>query len=284
MNPKQLNALLTKPKALGLFKTQAANVVWVGGLIGKFAVHAALGKLLIQDRASRTQFFTDNASEYAKRAMKALGVEIDVIGLDKAVMHKKNFLLVSNHMSYVDVMVMASLVPTVFVTSVDMGETKFLGTIAELGGAIFVERRNRLKVERDIAQMTNSLKQGFNVVIYPEGTSSNGDQVLPFKKSLLMAAVEAERDILPVAIKYLTVDGEPVEQSNRDKICWYGDMEFMPHFLELLKVKSLRVQVEFLEPIKVTKESTRHDLADRAYESISKAYSAKVTPKKLHVV
>jgi 1-acyl-sn-glycerol-3-phosphate acyltransferase len=144
--------------------------------------------------------------------------------------------------------------------------------LAELGGSIFVERRNRSQVDRDLSNMTQALRDGFNVMIYPEGTSTNGLKLLPFKKSLLMAAVEAERDIMPVVLKYVSIDGEPFGPNNCDKVCWYGKMSFVPHFIQLMGLKKIKVRVEFLPPIKVTKDSSRNELAEKCFNAIHTAY------------
>lgn len=253
--------------------TQFANVAQVGTMIGLYAGQASLGKMLIRgDRKTRLRFFTENVSKWAKRAIAAMNFEIEVIGLDPKLMAEKNFLLVGNHMSYIDILVTSSVLPSVFVTSVDMGETPLLGPLAEMGGSIFVERRHRGKIENDMGVMAQTLRDGFNVMIYPEGTSTNGQQILPFKKSLLMSAVQAGKDILPVCLKYVEIDGEPFGPANADKVCWYGDMTFAPHFLGVMGVKKAKVQLHFLEPIQVTPESTRHELADKTYAAISAAY------------
>ncbi|MEK7357327.1 MAG: lysophospholipid acyltransferase family protein, partial [Bdellovibrionota bacterium] len=183
-----------------------------------------------------------------------------------------NYLMVGNHMGYMDILVVAAQQSALFVTSEDMGEVPVLGHITKMAGCIFIERRNRTQVDRDIGAMTEALKQGLNILIYPEGTSSNGQQVLPFKKSLLMAAVEAGRDIQPICLKYTEIDGEPFGPHNSDKICWYGDMTFAPHFFAMAKLKSVKAEVHFLEPIKVTKESTRNELAEKAYRAINDEY------------
>lgn len=246
----------------------------MASLISAYLAQASSGKVLLRDEQDRLRFFIENVSRWCQRGMSTLHFSIETRGLDRLDLKNKNYLFIGNHMSYIDVLVFSSKLPSVFVTSVDMGEVFFLGTMAELGGSIFVERRNRNQVDRDLSKMTDTLKQGFNIVIFPEGTSTNGGQILPFKKSLLMSAVESERHVVPVAIKYMTVDGEPFGAKNADKIAWYGDMTFADHFMGLLKLKEVKVVVDFLEPIPVTKDTHRTEIAEKSWAAIQASYFA----------
>lgn len=254
---------------------QITNGVYLTNLIGMYAARGVIAKKVIRNQNSRLKYFTKNVSKRSREALGRLNFEVQVKGFDAELMANENFLLVCNHMSYLDILVVSSVLPSVFVTSNDLKESGFLGTLAELGGSIFVERRNRSKIEKDLEQMTSTLKDGFNIMIYPEGTSSNGDTILPFKKSLLMSAVFAGKDIVPVCLKYREINGEPFSAANRDHVCWYGDMNFMPHFLQLLKTKKVVVELEFLKVVKTTPESTRDDLAKQCYDQISTAYAQK---------
>ena len=254
---------------------QIANGTYLTSLIGLYAARGLVAKKMIRDPHSLLKYYTKNVSERSRAALAKLNFEVRVTGYDAEMMTKENFLLVCNHMSYLDILVVSSVVPAVFVTSVDLKESGFLGTLAELGGSIFIERRNRSQIDRDLDSMTKTLRDGFNIMIYPEGTSSNGDKVLPFKKSLLMAAVNSGKNILPVCIKYREIDGEVFSSENRDQVCWYGDMDFVPHFLQLLKTKKVVVDLEFLNVVKPTPNSTRDELATQCFDLISAAYLKK---------
>lgn len=250
-----------------------------GRLVAMYLAEAALGKTMIGDRIKRLEVFTRTASKYSKLALETMDFEVQVIGHDPDLMEEKNFLMVGNHMSYLDAMITASVQPSVFVTSVDMGEVFFLGTMAELGASIFIERRHRGQVDQDLSVMAEALRDGFNVMIYPEGTSTNGQDILPFKKSLLMSAVEAGRDLMPVCLKYVEIDGEPFGPQNADKVCWYGDMSFAPHLLGLMRLKSVKAELHFLDPIPVTRDSTRQELAEKAYQTIRAVYHNQSQPR-----
>ncbi len=252
-----------------------SNGTYLTSIIGLHAASGLLAKKIIRNPNSLLKYYTNGASKKSRAILKKLNFEIQVKGYDADLMAQNNYLLVGNHMSYLDILVISSVVPTVFVTSVDLKESGFLGILAELGGSIFVERRNRSQIERDLDSMTNVLKDGFNIVVYPEGTSSNGDSVLPFKKSLLMSAVNAEKDILPFCVKYSEINGSAFSPENRDHVCWYGDMDFLPHFMQLLKTKKVIVDLEFLNVVKVTKDSTRDQLTTQCFEQISASFHRK---------
>lgn len=261
MNTNRLRWLMT-----------TSHVTQILVMIGLYATEATFAKRRLKNRVSRLQYFTKNVSKWSARALKVMNVEVEFCGFDAKLMAERNFLIVSNHMSYIDIMILSSVMPCVFVTSVDMHETPFLGPMAEMGGSIFVERRNRGQIDRDIGVMSQALRDGLNVVVYPEGTSTNGQTLLPFKKSLLMSAVESGRDILPVALKYTEVNGQKFGPDVADNVCWYGDMSFAPHLLRVMGLKKLKVHLDFLKPIKVTSDSTRRDLAESAFDAIHEAY------------
>jgi 1-acyl-sn-glycerol-3-phosphate acyltransferase len=252
--------------------TRLSNLATLGSYIGLYTGEAFLGKAIVKDANDRLSFYGRNVGKWSKKALDRMNFEINVIGRDEKLMRERNFLVVSNHMSYLDILVMSTIQPFVFVTSVDMGEVFFLGTMAELGGSIFIERRNRSKIDRDLGVMSQTLRAGHNVMLYPEGTSLNGECVGPFKKSLLMAAVEAGVDVLPICLKYTEIDGEPFGPANADKVCWYGNMDFAPHFLSLTDLNRVKVEVHFLDPIKVTPEVSRHELTEKAHAAISSCY------------
>lgn len=256
--------------------TAYAKGVKMASLIASYMAQATAGKALMRDRDDRLRFFVENVSKWCGRALNTMDFEIECVGLEKLKLEEKNYLFVSNHMSYLDVLIFSSKVPSVFVTSVDMGEVFFLGTLAEMGGSIFVERRHRQRVDRDLTAMTETLKKGFNIVVYPEGTSTDGQKLLPFKKSLLMSAVDAEREIVPVALKYMEIDGVPFSKTNADAVCWYGDMTFADHLIGLWKHRSIKVQLEFLDPISTRAtsqtEKIRTELAEKSWLAIQEAY------------
>lgn len=184
----------------------------------------------------------------------------------------KKYFMVCNHMSYMDILCLSAGEPTVFVTSVELRESPFLGQCAELGGSYFVERRVRSKIPGEIKDLARLMQDGFHIFVFPEATSHHGMSLLPFKKSMFTAAIEAGAEILPVCLRYEEIDGEPFNEGNHDRICWYEKMAFAPHFLRMTRVRSLKASIEYLEPISSREFPDRAVLAEKAYAQISKAY------------
>lgn len=187
---------------------------------------------------------------------------------------EKTYLVLSNHLSYLDIFVLFSEFPACFIASVDeVKETFLLGRATELSGGFFVERRNRTGLRSEIESIAGILRMGLNVVLFPEGTTSNGEQVLPFKIPLLSVAEKAGVEILPVCIRYTKINGEEIGPRNRDLVYYYGDMKFFEHVDKLLYVKSIDAELKLLDPIDTTSASSRKDLAREVYETISSAYT-----------
>ncbi len=181
-------------------------------------------------------------------------------------------LIVSNHLSYIDVLVIASVVPSVFITSVELKSTVLLGTLARLSGSIFVERRRPSGLKREIEDIALVLGQGMPVALFPEGTTSDGDRVQPFKNSLFQAAVLARADIIPICLRYTRVSNERLTPENRSAVFYFGGVTFLRHFLRFLSLKSAEVEVVPLRAIKVHPRQSRKDLARETHKAISAAY------------
>lgn len=184
----------------------------------------------------------------------------------------RNYFMVCNHMSYLDILILSSVQPAVFVTSVEMEKTFFLGDMAKWGGSFFVDRVNRRKMKEEVQALVDLLNSQFNVFIFPEGTSTNGLEILPFKKSLFRVPFQTGFPILPICLKYRTIDGEPFSAANADRVCWYDDMTFAPHFLQLMGIKELVVDLHYLEPLNPQNYGNHGDLASAARDQIAEAY------------
>ncbi len=114
---------------------------------------------------------------------------------------------------------------------------------------------------------------GFNTVLFPEATTSNGESLLPFKAPFLKSAINTNKDVLPLCINYTKVNGVSINEENRDFIFYHEDIAFFVHFFRLLTRKSVEVDLEALKEIEVNPSMTRKELSRIAYEKISNAYS-----------
>lgn len=170
--------------------------------------------------------------------------------------------IICNHISYIDIPIIASHFPTLFITSRDIQADRFQGTMARFGGSIFVERRNMYRLLADIGEIEATLKEGHNVVLFPEGTTSKGFTVLPFKSSLVAAAVDTGIDVVPICCQYEDCRG----------VAYYGGHKFFPHLLRLFSIPSIKSTLTVLPSIQVIGRS-RHSITEEAYNKISELYN-----------
>jgi 1-acyl-sn-glycerol-3-phosphate acyltransferase len=147
-------------------------------------------------------------------------------------------LLVCNHLSYLDIIALSSLRPCVFVAKRDVRGWPLFGWLARAAGTIFVERNRRSAAANEVRRISAAIESGLLVVLFPEGTSSDGAAVLPFKSSLLQAAVAARCPIAAAGIDYHLADG-----SVADEVCYWRDMTLVPHLLNLFGKEAIETTV-----------------------------------------
>jgi 1-acyl-sn-glycerol-3-phosphate acyltransferase len=220
----------------------------------------------------RRAFLAKNSSFFAKQALSVLDIGVTVHGRERLPMREKTRLIVSNHLSSLDILVLLSLVPSVFVTSVELKNRWLTGMIARCGGSIFVERRSVASLKKEIDEISRLLKEGLAIVVFPEGTTSNGERVMPFKNSMFDAAIKSPAKILPFCLSYRKVNSEDITVENRDSVLYYGGMTFDRHALKVLSLKSIEVEATALETIPVHGKPSRKQLAAAAHRAISAAY------------
>jgi 1-acyl-sn-glycerol-3-phosphate acyltransferase len=159
-----------------------------------------------------------------RRVLRVLNVEVDAHSPVPT-----SGLLVCNHLSYLDVLVLGSLTPAVFVAKREVKHWPVFGWFAALAGTIFVDRERRTQTGRAAEQIEAVLEGGQLIVLFPEGTSSDGKTVLPFKSSLLAPATKRTRPLSAGALRYNIEHGDVAEE-----VCYWKDMTFFPHLLNLL--------------------------------------------------
>jgi 1-acyl-sn-glycerol-3-phosphate acyltransferase len=174
-------------------------------------------------------------------------------------------LFVSNHSSYFDVLVLGSLFPCSFIAKADMIDWPLIGQLAKLQRSVFVDRKPA-NVSEHSDEVSQRLKAGDSLVLFAEGTTSDGNRILPFKSSLLSVAENAPPElnltIQPVSIVATRLDGMPLGRALRSLYAWYGDMPLLPHAWNAMKSGRLTLEVEFHEPFRAggmsRKAITRH--------------------------
>jgi 1-acyl-sn-glycerol-3-phosphate acyltransferase len=229
-------------------------------------------RLIGRRKGKLKDFVLKTTSLYCQLGMKIMGVSVKY-NLSEGIDPSKSYLIVCNHMSYVDILAVFAKFPSVFVTSVEVKKMPLLGKMCELGECHFVERRDRSNIDNEIAKIADVLRGGSSVVIFPEGTTSNGEAVLPFKRSLLKAAIDANVNLQPLCLKYRTINDQEIGGHNRDLVYWYGDMSFFPHLMKLFTLSKIELELTSLPEIKVRPDQTRQELAELSHEMISRHFS-----------
>ena len=221
--------------------------------------------ITVKEPLRRRPKFSANASFYTNLCCICFGIRTRVINPPPK---KSNGLFVGNHIGFIDIMAVNSILPCLFVTSREMRDTPVLGLITEFAGCIYTDRKKRGNILDELGEMVGYLKEGFRVVLYPEATSHNGEEILPFKRTLLSAAAHAGVPIRPYVFNFVNIQGEPFTLKWRDKVCWYGDMTFYDSLWRAFSVKYLVVEVEFLEPVYPTVADDRKTVAESVRQSI----------------
>jgi 1-acyl-sn-glycerol-3-phosphate acyltransferase len=221
--------------------------------------------LRFRPRAARS--FPKN---YHRFMAKLFGIRVTTIGeLPKG----EGVLIVGNHTSWFDIIIFSSLGEVSFVAKSEVATWPLFSTLAKLQRTVFVERQRRQATGEARDQIRDRLLAGDTLVLFPEGTSNDGNRTLPFK-SALMGAVEARVDdgeggsravkVQPVSTAYVGLHGMPMGRENRPLFAWYGDMELVPHLWEALLTGPIDVTVEFHKPMDVDEVGGRKALAAKA--------------------
>lgn len=166
-------------------------------------------------------------------------------------------IFVSNHMSWVDIAAIGSTIPANFVAKREVRDWPLVGLTAELTGTVFVDRTRRQRTANVNAQIASRLAKGNPVVLFAEGTSSDGNRVLQFRSALIGAAGELQssasrhQDVLlqPLSISYTHINGLPMGRLHRPLVAWYGDADFVPHLRAYVRQGAVDAVIAFGEPV-----------------------------------
>jgi len=187
-------------------------------------------------------------------------------------------LYVVNHVSYLDIPVLSATIDATFVARADMAAWPMFGTIAKVTGTIFVDRSGPRAMEQR-AEIVARLTGGENLILFPEGTSTDGSSVAPFKSALfgIVGQDEAMADVVvqPVSVAYVRyADGTPLVGPLVDLYSWYGDMTLVPHLFQVLGLRGVDVEVRFHEPIPAADVADRKALARRCQAAVAAGVAA----------
>ena len=199
------------------------------------------------------------------------GLEIVVRGTPE---RTRPTLFVANHSSYIDIEVFSALIPVCFIAKAEVAGWPFFGTLARLQRTVFVDRRPRSTADqRD--EITRRLAAGDNLMLFPEGTSDDGNRTLPFFSALFSVAERRLSDgrpltVQPVSIAYAELNGFPVGRSLRPLLAWYGDMELAPHLWHFAGLGRVKVVVEFHPPVNIDRFGSRKGLSEHCRQAIAR--------------
>lgn len=237
-------------KAIGFVTlTLGAYLLWLGGAMLLYFAPRAAGRW--RALAFRT---------WARSVLKLLGVKLRVAGTPPAT----PFFLVANHLSYVDILPIAAQVDCVFVAKSEIANWPGLGFLSRQMQTIFVDRNRKRDLLRVNALLTKAIAKGQSVMFFPEGTTTGGAEVLPFKSGLLEPAVQAGLRVAYASLSYRTAE---TEAPATEAVCWVDEIEFVPHLRKLLALSGFEAALVFgAEPVQAP---DRKQLAKQLHAAVT---------------
>lgn len=205
---------------------------------------------------------------YWATACRMLGVGVRVVGAPASATGRP-VVFVANHSSWLDVPVLGGRIDACFVSKSEVGDWPIVGTVARLGRTIFVSRQ-RQATGRERDMMRERLAAGDNLLLFPEGTTSDGSRVLPFRSSFFGIGEGPDAPLIqPISVVYDRLGGLPTGRACRPVFAWYGDMDLASHFWRFAQYKGLRVTVLLHPPIDPTRFAGRKALSHAVWQTVA---------------
>jgi 1-acyl-sn-glycerol-3-phosphate acyltransferase len=193
--------------------------------------------------------------------LRAFHIKVNTFGnLPPA--NTQGVMFVANHVSWADIHALNSLIPLRFVAKSDIKDWPIFGYLVTKANTLFIDRSKRQHAGRIVETVADSLKAGDNLCYFPEGTTSDGTHMLPFKSSVLQAAINANTQIWPVAIRYVNADG-----SVNTEMAYAGETSMIESMKLIIMQKNALVELHFLAPI-MAAQWHRRELTDAAFQAI----------------
>lgn len=256
---------LARPKKRGLPARRLAGIGAAGAVLvpAQIVVHG----LNPPGRARRLP------SLFHKITCQSLGI--------KVVLHGKplpagGVLFVANHLSWSDIPVLGSKLAAAFVSKAEVGGWGILGYLSRLSDTIYVERERRQATGEQRDQIARRLSEGGRVILFAEGTNSDGTRVLPFKSSLfsVLEGPGAEHFIVqPVSLAYTRVNGMPVTRAMLPQLAWVGDVGLQPHIADFMRLGKIQAEIQMHKPVRLADFRGRKELARYCQEVVSEGYA-----------
>jgi len=246
---------------------QAIKIVLLTVLIGVLAPLQCAAALLSGGRMPKRL-----PALFHRLACRVMGVVVDVRGA----MHGGQTVWIANHLSYLDILAIGSVARCSFVAKDDVRGWPVFGRLARLQDTVFISRTSRRAADVGLA-LSAALANGRNLVAFPEGTTSDGSAVLPFKSSLFeifVADARAGLTLQPLTVSIESIGGHGVDAANRDLYAYHGDASLGPHLLRFLGTKGAKVRLTFHPPLSDRTITTRKTLAHAAHAVVANGLAA----------
>jgi 1-acyl-sn-glycerol-3-phosphate acyltransferase len=205
-------------------------------------------------------------------ALRLIGVKVVTHGSLEA---QRPLLIVANHSSWLDILVLAAIADVTYVAKAEVRDWPVFGVLARLQRSVFIVREQKRKTQDQANEIADRMNAGEVVVLFPEGTTSDGNRLLVTKSALFGAATSAVSQspngcvhVQPVAVGYTRIHGMPMGHYHRPVAAWPGDVELMPHLIGVLETGALDAEVNFGPAITVTPSTNRKQLAQTAEDEI----------------
>jgi len=211
---------------------------------------------------------------YHRTVCRLLGIRLHVHG---KVDSGRPVLLVANHVSWLDIPVLSAVAPLSFIAKREVGTWPFVSSLARLQRTVFVDRTRRSAVGEVATEMAGRLAAGDTLVLFAEGTSTDGNRLMPFKSALFSSVFQEagpELSVQTLALTYTHLHGIPLGRADRHMIGWYGDMEMGDHAWTLLQSGPLDVHITIGDPMPIGKFATRKELASHTEVAVRSAVVA----------
>ncbi|TRZ99496.1 MAG: 1-acyl-sn-glycerol-3-phosphate acyltransferase [Deltaproteobacteria bacterium] len=176
-----------------------------------------------------------------------LGIRVEVIG---DVPRGWNGLAIANHLGYTDILVLGRIVPGTFVSKADVARWPVIGLLASIAGTVYVDREDRAAAGAFAAELKTRIAAGDTLLLFPEGTSTRGETILPFKTAPFAAVAGLPgKTVLPLHVDVVEIEGVSATGLLRDAVCWHGDAELVPHLYRLSGLRNIRYRIVIGPPI-----------------------------------
>lgn len=224
---------------------------------------------------------------YYRALCAVLRLRVSVVGEP---VHERAVLFVSNHVSWADILVIGSIAPVAFVAKREVADWPIVGVAARLQRTVFVDRTRRHQTGEAVGEIVKRLASGLSVVLFAEGTSSDGNRVLAFRSALVGAVKEASaragRGILiqQMSIGYTGQHGIPMGRQHRPLVAWYGDLDFMPHIKDFIARGAVDAVVSYGDPVEADGTADRKAMAKSLEGAVRALNTATLRerPRKAH--